>query len=51
MNDLMELERQEQGFAHQWAMERRAPALRNEPPFQIGPIGVRVQRGPKLPPS
>jgi len=51
MNDLMELERQEQGFAHRWVMERRAPALRDEPQFQIGPIGVHVQQGPKLPPS
>jgi hypothetical protein len=50
MNDLMELERQEQGVAHRWVMEHRAPALRDEPQFQIGPIGVRVQRGPKLPP-
>jgi hypothetical protein len=22
----------------------------NQPQFQIGPIGVRVQQGPKLPP-
>jgi hypothetical protein len=51
MNDLMELERQEQGVAHRWVMEHRAAALRDEPQFQIGPIGVRVQRGPKLPPS
>ncbi len=24
--------------------------LLNQPQFQIGPIGVRVQQGPKLPP-
>jgi hypothetical protein len=28
----------------------RARSLSNQPQFQIGPIGVSVQQGPKLPP-
>jgi hypothetical protein len=28
----------------------RLQAIADQPQFQIGPIGVRVQQGPKLPP-